>query len=234
MEPIIEPSKSVNAPGCYAAPSVFSHDSEVCRVCPAFQSCSEACVKTLQELRSRINIEDLLARHRAVKSATIEQARAPDHLPKIDIGKLMPSVRMPPEKVEQAPKPKAPKVDVTPDHQKILDELNEKPRALAAKWCRDGIIDQMRDNLLQGINPFASQARQNFESVTCELLINGAVTRQALKKAFMTRLGAKTPWSDGTASSHVNIALQALEGFGIIMETSEGWVVSPRTGADNV
>jgi hypothetical protein len=234
MENIIEQAGRLNAPGCYAAPSVFSHDSEVCQGCPAFESCSQECIKTLQELRERVNIEDILARHRRAKASTIEQAKPPNAVPKIDIGKFLPSVKVPVEKVEQAPKPKEPQVEVPDDHQKVLDALKEKPRALALKWCRDGMIEKIRSDLAQGINPFASQARQNFESVTCELLINGAVTKQALKKAFMTRLGAKRPWSEGAAASHVNIALQALQGFGIIVETAEGYVVAPRTGSDNV
>ena len=230
MEQLSNSQELAKAPGCYAAPSVFSHDSEVCAACPAFTPCADACISTLKELRDRINIDDILARHRSIR-ASIANKAAPA---KVNIGKFLPSAKVPTDKVDQAPKAKEVKCDVAPDQQVILDGLKEKPRALAAKWCRDGMIERIHADLLQGVNSFASQARQNFEYVTCDLLINGAVTKTSLKKAFMARLGIKKPWDEATAASHVNIALQALQGFGIIVENSEGYVVAPKAGSDNV
>ena len=225
-----------NAPGCFAAPSVFSHDSQVCGSCPAFDSCAAACVETLKALREQINVEDILAKHRLAKASTIERAKPEAETPKFDVAKFLPSVKKPESKVERKVE-KAPRVSqkVPVHHQTVVDGiLSKKPRELAAKWCKHGMIDKMRQDLAAGTNPFAAQARQNFESVTCDLLLNGGLTKQSLKKAFMSSLGAKEPWDERTAASHVNIILPALVAFDIAIETPEGFALNPRLRGDNV
>jgi hypothetical protein len=226
---------SANAPGCFGSPTVFAQDSQVCQGCPVFDTCGTACIETLKQIRDRINVDDILAKHRQARTAYVEQAKPPHSVPKIDISKFLPPAKLPTEKVEPVstpPSKESPK-DVTPEHQATLDGLKEKARNLASKWCRDGVIDKLHSDLLQGINTFASQARQNFESVTCELLINGAVTKHDLVKAFMARLGAKKPWTKGSAESHANFIIQALQGFGIITATDNGYVVTPKNTNEN-
>lgn len=231
-------SSNVNAPGCYAAPSVFSHDSQVCQNCPAFDACAAACVQTLQALRETINVEDILARHRRAKSATIERAdpERPETTPKLDFSKFLPSVKKPAEKVERkAHREVAVTHDIDEATFKIIDAIPQKnARELAAKWVKNGIVDHIRIELAQGRNPFASQARLDHCQVVCDMLLNGTVTRAALKKAFMTRLGAKKPWDEATAGSHVNIAMPALVAFDIAIETPEGFALNPRLRGDNV
>lgn len=233
----IDTAVPATAPGCYAAPSVFSHDSQVCQACPTFDACSAACIDTLKALRDKINIEDVLSRHRAAKSATIEKTVEPtEEKPKIDVAKFLPSVKKPvgpvERKVERVPKVSQ---EVSTELQAIVDAISsKKPRELAAKWCKHGMVEKMRVDLAAGANPFASQARQNFESVTCDLLLNGGLTKQSLKKAFMANLGAKEPWDERTAASHVNIILPALIAFNIAIETAEGVSLHPSLVGHNV
>lgn len=231
-------SSNVNAPGCYAAPSVFSHDSQVCQSCPAFDACAAACVRTLQALRETINVEDILARHRRAKSATIERADpdAQQKPAKPDFSKFLPSVKKPAQKVERTVhREVAAAQNIEEATAKIIDAIPQKnARELATKWAKNGIIEHIRTELAQGRNPFASQARLDHCQVACDMLLGGTFTRAALKKAFMTRLGAKKPWDEGTASSHVNIGMPALIAFDIAIETPEGFALNPRLRGDNV
>lgn len=227
----------LNAPGCYASPSVFSHDSQVCQRCPAFDACASACIQTLQALREKINIEDILNRHRKAKSATIERADPAQEAapPKPDLTKFLPSVRKPAAKIERKPVRETAEQPLSAEDAAIVNAIPQKnARELAAKWVAGGLVEKIRTELAQGRNPFASQARQNHESVVCECLLNGTVTRTALKKAFMSKLGTKRPWDEATASSHVNIAMPALIAFGIAIETPEGFALNPRLRGDNV
>jgi hypothetical protein len=232
MESTSESIVNNPAPGCFASPSVFSQDSEICQGCPGFDACSVACIETLQALREKINIEDILARHRRAKSSKIESAAPVEAKP--DYSKFMPSVRKPPAKVERKAPVEPTTHEVSAEYQAIIDPLPKKARALAIGWVKRGIVDHVRTELAQGRNPFASQARQNHESVLCDELLKGTVTKTSLKKAFMANLGKKEPWDETTASSHVNIGMPALIAFGIAIETSEGYALVPRSVGDNV
>lgn len=230
-------SSTVNAPGCFASPSAFSHDSQVCRNCPSFDACAAACIETLQALRNTINIEDILARHRHAKSATIERASgdAPSQPAKPDFSRFMPSVRKPPEHVERKASREVSTQDVDDASMSLIDAIPQKnAREIATKWVKKGLVEHIRAELAQGRNPFAAQARLDHCAVVCDELLKGTVTKVTLKKAFMSRLGAKHPWDESTAVSHINIAMPALVAFDIAIETSEGFTLNPRLRGDNV
>lgn len=237
MQEVSENPTPAMAPGCYASPSVFARDSEICRGCPTYDACSQACVETLHALRDRINIDRLLNRHTSARQATIEATPAVEPSLPATI-KFMPSVKPATQKVEpkrEAPTPAfASAEEITPEQQGIIDTLNKKSQDLAIKWCKRGMIDTIKKDMRRGVNPFASQARLDHCSVVCEELLNGSVTKQSLKKAFMKKLGAKTPWDESTASAHVGIALPALVAFGIAIESPTGFIVNPAIGGDNV
>jgi hypothetical protein len=235
MQEVSEHNMPNMAPGCYASPSVYASDSEICRGCPTFDDCAAACVQTLHALRDRINIDSLLARHKQARSSTIEAA--PTQAPTLPATiKFMPSVKPQTEKVE--PKVARPEpvmtVAISEADQAIIETLNKKSKEVAIKWCKRGMIETIKRELSQGRNPFASQARLDHCSVVCEELLNGAVTKHGLKKAFMKKLGAKSPWDESTAGAHVGIAMPVLVAFGIAIESPEGFIVNPAIGGDNV
>lgn len=232
----VQPDVPATAPGCFGAPSVFSIDSQVCEACPSFDSCSTACLHTLQELRQKINVQDLLARHaRATKATKAQATPVVEAKPKTDFTKFLPSVKKPPEKVERKVVHQTVQSVVDPEDQATIDRIPQaKARDLATKWCKRGLMPLIRSELQAGRNPFASQPRLSHESVVCTELLNGTVTHASLKKAFMTRLGNKEPWGESTANSHIGIAMPVLIAFGIAQETSAGWVLVPKTGCENV
>jgi hypothetical protein len=221
------------APGCYSSPSVYSQDSDICRSCPTFGECAQACMETLQALRDQINVEHLLARHKNARQATIEAAAPTERAP-INFHKFLPSVKKPEQRVERKVRAEAAVHDVSPEDQAIIGTLNKKSQELAVTWCKRGLIAKIRDDMLEGRNPFASEARLSHCGVVCDELLKGTVTKQSLMKAFMSRLGAKAPWDKSTASAHVGIAMPVLVAFGIAIETPNGFALNPASSDDNV
>lgn len=207
------------APGCYASPSVFSMDSKVCKACPAHEGCSTACVETLQRLRTTINVADLLKRHTHAMASIAEPANVETE----STAKYLPSPKMPTGDKLIARKVsverKAPKFEVSEADMTLAASLNDKPGKEAVRLCKNGMMAVMRAELLANRNPFV-QEHPCYLQVTCKELLNGGVTKLSLRSAFMKQLGRKEPWGAATATSHVNIALQMLEGFGFIKETN--------------
>jgi hypothetical protein len=223
------------APGCYASPSVFASDSDICRGCPVFNDCAQACVGTLEAMRDRINIDSLLARHREARRTTIEAA--PQEEPTLPVAvKFMPSIKPSTEKVERkAPPPRRVVAEVTADQQAIVDSISQSnAKKLALKWCKDGIVEKIKTDMSQGRNPFDAQDSLAYCAVACEALLAGTLTRRGLKELFMKRMGKTTRWDERTAASHVGIVMPALVAFGIAVETPAGFVVNPEIGRDNV
>lgn len=236
MQEVSELNVPAAAPGCYASPSVFASDSDVCRGCPVFGECSNACVQTLHAIRDRINVDSLLERHRAARHSTIEAApRETPELPKAL--KFLPSIKPNTEKVDIKPvKTHKPRVahEATPEQLAIIDRISQAhAKDLALKWCRAGLIETIGTELSAGRNPFASEP-QTYYAVACEELLKGPLTRNALKEVFTKRMGKHKRWDVKTALSHVGIVIPALVGFGFAIETPAGFVVNPKIGRDNV
>jgi hypothetical protein len=232
MESTHESLTNPAAPGCYASPSVFSQDSTICQQCPAFESCGSACIETLKALRDKINIEDILARHRQVKASSAEPAVSVAIKP--DFSRFMPSIKKPEQKVERRAPRAENTTEVSAEQEAIINTVPQKnARELAFKWIKKGQLDHIRTELAARRNPFAS-AKVNHEFIVCEALVAGPVTKTALKKAFMKRLGARQPWDEATASSHVGIVLPVLVAFAIAIETPEGFALNPSLVGDNV
>ena len=213
------------APGCYASPSVYSMDSRVCKGCPSNEDCSKACVQTLQQLRSTINVADLLKRH----TNAMVSAANPAIPARESNAKFLPSPKPPADKVDRKPSAerKTQKFEISEEDMTLAESLNDKPGKEAIRLCKNGTMALMRVDLPAGRNPFAA-THPCFMQVTCAELLNGSVTKLSLRNAFMSKLGKKEPWSVGTATSHVNIALQMLGGFGFIKETNGNYQLTTK------
>lgn len=146
----------------------------------------------------------------------------------------MPSIRKPPEqKIDR----KAPRVEyateLAPQQEAIISTIPQKnARELAVRWIKRGLFEHIRAELAARRNPFANQ-KVNHEFIVCEALAAGSVTKLALKKAFMKRLGSKQPWDEATASSHVGIVLPVLVAFGIVVEANGEFTLNPTMLGDN-
>lgn len=217
-------------PGCFASPSVFACDSDVCRECPSFDACASACLDTLKAMRERINIDALLVRHRAARQGTIEATPREEGPALPESIKFMPSVKPSTEKVERkSPSPRV-ALALSAEHEAIIDTISQQnAKALALKWCKEGLIEKIKTDMSQGRNPFDAQGSLAYCAVACEALLAGTLTRRGLKELFMKRMGKTKRWDERTAASHVGIVMPALLAFGIATETPAGFVVTPQT-----
>lgn len=203
---------SALAPGCYGAPSVFAQDSNVCKVCPAFQSCSESCIENLKILRQTIDVSDILRRHLIAKKGAVSGVTEYSDK-KLE---LLPSVRPIKATVERKTKLEKIACDVPEDLESRLSGLNAKPRKEALTLIKSGMVELIKSDLAQGRSPYASTSEPNTRSVLCDELLNGKVTKASIKKAYMKRLGKNAPWKESSATSNAAIFVDAFEGLGII------------------
>lgn len=218
------------APACFAAPSVFAHDSQICQSCPAFDSCSAASIKTLQELRDSIDISHLLKRHQNARKVTIEAAQ-PEENKRASNMKFMPSPKKPSAPVKRRTAVVERQVfTISGDVQEVIDKLNQKPAALVHRLAKSGMLEVIKTELSHGRNPYASQERRCYLSVACEKLLSGGYTKKSLEMAYMTALS----WKKGTASSHYIIVTPAFLALGIIVEKDGMYVVNPTLAVNNV
>lgn len=211
------------APGCFGAASVFSHDSKVCQSCKAFQECASRSLQRLEQIKGIINVSDLLAKHaRAQKAATATRAaRRSAELEALSA----PTVNKPAPKAPVARKTQVAKVvfEIDEEAQAVIAKIgNKKAAAQAVVLCKSNAIQIAREELASGRNPF-NDGGPRFLAVACDELLAGSFTKQSLKTALMERLS----WSEGTAGSHVAIVCALLAAFSIIQESGEAFVLSP-------
>lgn len=199
------------APGCFGAASVYSMDSTVCQECAAFQSCGEASTQTLENIRSVIDVSDIMARH--IKARQKAQARTENNR---QAGILnVPQPAPLPARVERKTPLSRVVFEISADHQFCIARIaSSKTREYAIVLCKQNRIEPARVELGQGLNPFA-ESGPAFLRVACDMLLSGGFTRGTLK----ARLMADLAWKDNTAASHVAITCGLLLAFNIVQET---------------
>lgn len=210
-----EPDK---APACFAAASVFSHDSNVCRACQAFDACAQASLDTLEKIKGLVNVEDLLKRHAKARKASIEAARpAPEEKPQ----------EKPPMAAERTTQVAKVSFDIDRDQNAALATItNAKGQEQFMRLCRAGLIETMRKDLAAGRNTFARSGPKHIK-VCIDLLLHGGCTKGDFKGALMEREG----WSEGTASSHVSMTWPGFVAFGLAQEIEGRLVLPPAVSA---
>lgn len=203
----------LKAPACFAAASVFAHDSEVCRRCQAFGSCADASLQTLEKIKGIINVQDLLKRHEKARKAS-QTAKPTQATPTCS--------PLPQKQVERKTQVAQVKFDISVNDDEVIATLPTKPKALAISLCKAGLIDKARKELASGINPFAERG-PGFLRVAFSLLIKQGFTRKALREALQDQLG----WTESTAMSHASIAVALLAAFNITQEIDGLVVLNP-------
>jgi len=205
---------SQNFPGCFAAASVFSHDSEACKVCHAFAACSEESLLTLAKIRHIINVDDLLKRHEKARRSSQRQIKAADDEAK---SKLPPGNIQSPLTNPVVRKTEVAKVhfEVLPDQQEIIATLPLKSQKVALSLVKSGFIDRIRKDLQEGRNTFAT-AGPAFVREALSMLLNGGFTRAGLKDHLVKALD----WNEATAASHVSQVTSILLNFRIAKEAN--------------
>ena len=204
-----------NAPACFAAASVFAHDSTVCKACPVFAECAEASLKTLEAIRGVINVEDLIRRHAKarMKAINVEEVAAEEREPE-PTGPLMQPVETKP--VERKTAAVKVSFDVSPDDSALLFKIsNVNAREVAYTIVKTHGIEGIKSALREGRNPYA-ESGPSFLRVTLQMLLEGGFTKGSLRKRMEVELG----WGESTAASQVGQAVGILVAFKIAHEKS--------------
>jgi|GEM_PF-1940367 len=221
------------APGCFGAASVYSMDSQVCQACAAFKECGDAALKTLESIKSVINVADLLARHQAARKRAAD-ARAKPVAPQPVESSPIPVAQPKPitKPVERKTTMQRVTFSISDADQAVVMKIGEKSsktKAQAIVLCKTNKIDAMRKELPKGINPFATNG-PTFMRVVCSMVLSGGFTKASLKSQMMQELD----WTDGTAASHVAMAAALMFSFGIVKMEGDKFVLNPALGGQNV
>ena len=227
--------KPSDAPACFAAASVFAHESAMCKRCCAYDACTDASYETLQAVQTRVDVRDLLRKHQAARAimGKLPEPNEPTLAPKAET-----------DEAQKRPfKPRLPTIErktrvayqaeaFTDHEQELLSQSRNKHTKALAKllWSVGLTATLIYTELRKGTNPCDDAAPRYF-SVLCDLLIRGEVTRPLLREELEKR-GAKSGGgqSPSTAASHASFLFEFVKLFGIAQEKSGALVLSPIPG----
>lgn len=215
-------NKPTNAPGCFAAASVFSHDSEVCRKCCAFDACAAASMETLQRIRGLIDVSDLLKRHEKAKKAARKIIQENDE----KAAAALPPGNNQPPLVGAERKTEVVKItfDTSADEERIIATLPVKVRPIALSFCKSGMLNRVKKELCNGRNALA-ETGPGWLRVAIDRLLAGGIVRSELREAMREELG----WEDATCGPHTSMAIAFFLAFGVAQETEGRFVLVPAT-----
>ena len=214
--------KPTNAPGCFAAASVFSHDSQVCRQCCAFDACAAASLDTLQKIRGVIDVSDLLKRHEKAKKAARQIIQANDE----KAAAALPPGNNQPPLVGAERKTEVVKItfETSADEERIIATLPVKARPIALTFCKTGMLTRIKKELIEGRNALA-ETGPGWLRVAIDLLLAGGFVRKQLREQMCQEL----KWEDSSAAPHTSMTIAMFMAFGIIEEIEGRFVLVPAT-----
>lgn len=215
--------KPTNALACFAAASVFSHDSEVCRKCCAFDACATASLDTLEQIRNIVNVADLLKRHEKAKKVARAALQAKDEAAAAaqPPGNVQPSLMGAVERKTEVVKIQ---FDVSTDNERIIATLPSKLQKITVPLCKKGYLDAAKKSVQEGRCTLAETAPGWFR-VALTKLVSGGFSRAELRAAMMNELN----WKEGSAAPHTSMAVFLFKAFGIAKEIEERLIPSPAT-----
>lgn len=117
---------------------------------------------------------------------------------------------------------------LTDDQNTLIAELPVKAQSFAVQLCKTGLVDRIKKDLTDGVNPL-EKTGPKWLAILIEMLIKGGVTRAQLKSEYMSRL----EWSDGTAGSHTSLAFKIFQAFEIAVESESKLIANPKLFESN-
>lgn len=152
---------TVQRPGCFSAPSIFSFTSRVCNACPEFAPCQKGAESRLGALPDSPAVRTILAQHEGYRRS---QAG------------LQPL----PEVKGRAPLSEA--------QESLAASLPKKAGDYLRKLFARGLDVQIREGAMTGVNPFRMNGQRPYH-VAFEMLMRGSITKPALRAAYIEELG---------------------------------------------
>lgn len=202
--------ENIGAPGCFGSPSTFKRTSEICRVCPAIETCGEKAAEKLKSLSKVGNISDFIIRH---DSAAAQLGGKLVH----ESDDVEVEVKKPLKRTQPVAMAKRAYTDV---ELAIVSSLPKKVVAMGKQFINTGLSATAHKALLGGSNPFPYDGKR-FLHLASKLLLSDGFTRQELKALYMEH-----GMSDGTAASHVSMAIALFKAFKIAVETENKIIIN--------
>lgn len=214
-----------NAPACFGAATVFAADSETCKKCVAFRECADQSVKTLEEIRHLINVEDLLARHSKARSVSQEaiKKRDQDAAKKAPPGNPM-TPKLPTQPVLRQTEVVRVKFEQSERDQAIIGKMPVKARPYAVNIIESGVAKKCIE-ALAARDVAALPAQPEWFVITLTALLRGGFTRTELKQEMIEARG----WQDNTAASYVSLSLALLPLVADVQDEAGRIVLVPAT-----
>jgi hypothetical protein len=214
--------KPTNAPACFAAASVFTHDSEVCRKCCAFDACAAASLETLERIRHVVNVADLLKRHEKAKKVSREAIKAADQQ---KAAEQPPGNNQPPlpGAVERKTNVASVSFDLTAQEKAVVMTLtNSKAQEFVVRLLKRGAMVDIKQSVKEKRNT-VSESEPPWLRIAIDRLISGGFTRTELRSTYAEKLN----WQDKTAGPHASMAVLIFKGFGLAQEIEGRLVPAP-------
>lgn len=205
--------KPATAPACFAAASVFSRDSEICRGCAFYESCADASLETLRAIQQCVDVTDLLKRHSNLRKREVKPAQKDDTsaAPMMGAVERKTTVERVTMTVEQA------------DEEVLACIKSKKPKEIVLRMAKSGALQHLREGIAEGRNGL-SKTGPSFMREAVDLLLNGGFTKAQLRDVLMQRL----QWTENTAASHVSIAVAILKSLKLVREDGEHIVLEVK------
>lgn len=212
--------KPTNAPACFAAASVFTHDSNVCRQCCAFDACAAASLETLEQIRHIVNVSDLLKRHEKAKKVARATIAANDQKAALPPGNNQPPL---PGAAERKTDVATVKFDLTAEEEAVVMRLtNSKAQEFVVRLLKRGAMVQVKQSVKEKRNT-VSESEPPWLRIAIDCLISGGFTRTELRSIYAEKLN----WQDKTAGPHASMAALIFKGFGLAQEIEGRLVPAP-------
>jgi hypothetical protein len=217
-------SKPTNAPACFAAASVFSHDSEICQQCCAFEQCASASLETLEAIKGIVNVQDLLKRHAVARKVAQGAMKQADEKLKAEMspGNIKQPLMKP---VERKTRVVQVRFEISADEEHVIAMLPVKPQKVALSLCKTGMLERIKKGVAEGHNALVETGPE-WLRVALSSLLAGGFSKSELRESLQSELG----WTEGTAASHVSMASVLILAFGIGQPKDGRIVLSPTTG----
>lgn len=214
------PLEELKAPGCFAAASVFSTDSEHCKSCVAYSQCGDASIAMLERIRERVNIDDILRKHKAARhNAALRAVEPSTPLAKSHVPVSQPTV---PALVKRTVTKVKVEFAISEVDQSIVATIPVKAQAYAIVLLRNNRMQDLRESLPRGVNSLPANA-PGFIRLAFDLLIEGGFTYDGYREALMERL----KMTKDTATTQISIAICILMKFNFAIQKNGFVSLSP-------
>jgi hypothetical protein len=221
----------LQAPGCFGAASTFSGDSKACQACPQFDACREESIATLERIRDRIDVSDILRQHESARLKAVARKNIQDALKVGEVAEVK-SVKQPravAKAVVRETKVVRVRFEISDEDMAIINSIpNVKVKTAAMSMVEQNTIRDVKSSLPKGINPMTRKQFQ-WARVACDMLIEGGFSLAALQARYMSEF----EWQKMTAGPHASMLIGLFKAFGIITGNNEHYVLNPNLPVDN-